>query len=75
MKPWLGEEEARAAADAVSSGWVAQGPRVAEFEEAVARWVGAVHGVAVSSCTRALHLSFIGGRYAAFSYQERIHKF
>ena len=37
MKPWLGEEEARAAADAVASGWVAQGPRVAEFEAAVRR--------------------------------------
>jgi perosamine synthetase len=57
MRPWLGEEEARAAAEAVSSGWVAQGPRVAAFEEAVAARVGAAHGVAVSSCTTALHLS------------------
>jgi dTDP-4-amino-4,6-dideoxygalactose transaminase len=59
MKPWLGEEEARAAAEAVASGWVAQGPRVAAFEEAVARRVGAAHGVAVSSCTTALHLSLV----------------
>jgi len=29
MKPWLGEDEARAAADVVASGWLAQGPRVA----------------------------------------------
>jgi dTDP-4-amino-4,6-dideoxygalactose transaminase len=36
MIPWLGEEEAQAAADAVRSGWVAQGPRVAEFERAFA---------------------------------------
>ncbi len=56
MKPWLGEEEARAAADAVCSGWVAQGPRVAEFESRFAAHVGAEHGVAVSSCTTALHL-------------------
>ena len=56
MKPWLGEEEARAAADAVRSGWVAQGPRVAEFESRFAARVGAEHGVAVSSCTTALHL-------------------
>jgi dTDP-4-amino-4,6-dideoxygalactose transaminase len=56
MKPWLGEEEARAAADAVCSGWVAQGPRVAEFESRFAARVGAEHGVAVSSCTTALHL-------------------
>ena len=57
MKPWLGDEEAKAAADAVSSGWVAQGPRVAEFETRFAASVGAQHGVAVSSCTTALHLS------------------
>ncbi len=59
MQPWLGDEEARAAAEAVASGWVAQGPRVAAFEEAVAGRVGAAHGVALSSCTTALHLSLL----------------
>ena len=59
MIPWLGEEEAQAAADAVRSGWVAQGPRVAEFERAFAERVGAEHGIAVSSCTAALHLALI----------------
>jgi dTDP-4-amino-4,6-dideoxygalactose transaminase len=59
MKPWLGPEEAQAAADAVASGWVAQGPRVAEFERAVAEKVGAQYGVAVSSCTAALHLALL----------------
>ncbi|MFW5469147.1 DegT/DnrJ/EryC1/StrS family aminotransferase [Knoellia sp. CPCC 206435] len=57
MKPWLGEEEATAAADAVRSGWVAQGPRVAEFERRFGERVAAPHAVAVSSCTSALHLS------------------
>ena len=56
MLPWLGEEEAEAAADAVRSGWVAQGPRVAEFERAFAAHLGVPHAVAVSSCTTALHL-------------------
>ncbi|MFD8598622.1 DegT/DnrJ/EryC1/StrS family aminotransferase [Kitasatospora sp. NPDC059646] len=60
MIPWLGEEEARAAADAVRSGWVAQGPRVAEFERAFAAHLGVPHAVAVSSCTTALHLALIG---------------
>ena len=59
MVPWLGEEEAEAAAEAVRSGWVAQGPRVAEFERAFAARVGAAHGVAVSSGTTALHLGLV----------------
>ncbi|MFI8824828.1 aminotransferase class I/II-fold pyridoxal phosphate-dependent enzyme [Streptomyces sp. NPDC053431] len=59
MVPWLGEEEATAAAEAVRSGWVAQGPRVAAFEQAFAERVGARHGVAVSSCTTALHLGLV----------------
>ena len=62
MLPLLGEEEAQAAADAVRSGWVAQGPRVAEFEQAFAAHVGAAHGVAVSSCTTALHLALHAAR-------------
>jgi dTDP-4-amino-4,6-dideoxygalactose transaminase len=59
MRPWLGEEEAEAAAEAVASGWIAQGPRVREFEEAFAAAVGTPHAVAVSSCTAALHLALI----------------
>jgi dTDP-4-amino-4,6-dideoxygalactose transaminase len=61
MRPWLGEEEAAAAAAAVTSGWVAQGARVAELERAVGARVGAAHGVALSSCTTALHLALVLG--------------
>ncbi len=59
MVPWLGQEEAEAAAEAVASGWIAQGPRVREFEEAFAAAIGTPHAVAVSSCTAALHLALI----------------
>jgi dTDP-4-amino-4,6-dideoxygalactose transaminase len=59
MKPWLGPEEADAAAEAVRSGWVAQGPRVAEFEAAFAAHLEAGDAVAVSSCTTALHLAMV----------------
>ena len=59
MKPWLGDEEAQAAAQAEASGWVAQGPRVREFEEAFAAAIGVPHAVAVSSCTTALHLAMV----------------
>jgi perosamine synthetase len=57
IRPFLGEEEAAAAAETVRSGWVAQGPRVAAFEAAFAESVEAGHGVALSSCTTALHLA------------------
>ena len=57
IKPFLGEEEALAAAEVVRSGWVAQGPRVAEFEAAFAEAVRVPHAVAVSSCTTGLDLS------------------
>jgi dTDP-4-amino-4,6-dideoxygalactose transaminase len=59
IRPLLGPEEAAAAAQAISSGWIAQGPRVAEFEAAFAAATGTGHAVAVSSCTAALHLAMI----------------
>lgn len=59
MRPWFGTEEQTAAADAVASGWVAQGPRVQAFEEAFRDRVGAGHAVATSSCTTALHLALV----------------
>ncbi len=59
IRPLLGAEEASAAAKAIESGWIAQGPRVAEFEAAFAGATGTGHAVAVSSCTAALHLAMI----------------
>jgi perosamine synthetase len=58
-KPYLTEDEAQAAHDVILSGWVTQGPKVAEFEEKFAQYVGSKYAVAVSSCTTALHLSLI----------------
>ena len=58
-KPYITEEEAQAAYDTILTGWITQGPKVAEFEEKFAKYTGAKHAVAVSNCTTALHLSMI----------------
>jgi dTDP-4-amino-4,6-dideoxygalactose transaminase len=55
----FGDAEARAVADVLASGWVTQGPKVAEFERVVAERVGAAHAVATTSCTTALHLGLL----------------
>ena len=54
-KPLFGDEELAAVARTLESGWVAQGPAVAEFEAKVANFTGAAHAVATSSGTTALH--------------------
>jgi perosamine synthetase len=53
----IGGEEARAVLEVLQSAWLTTGPRVREFEAAFARYVGAGHALAVSSCTAALHLA------------------
>lgn len=58
-KPYLTKDEAQAAYDTILSGWITQGPRVAELEEKFAKYTGAKYAVAVSNCTTALHLSMI----------------
>lgn len=57
LRPWLGDEEADAARDVIKSGWICQGPKVAELESKIAHIVGAKHGVATTSATSALHLA------------------
>jgi dTDP-4-amino-4,6-dideoxygalactose transaminase len=55
--PFLDEDEADAAREAVLSGWVSQGPQVAAFEREFAALVDAPYACAVSNCTTALHLA------------------
>lgn len=58
-QPCLGEEEVEAVASAIRSGWVAQGPLVAEFERALAGRLGVAHVVATSNCTTSLHIALL----------------
>lgn len=56
-KPSFDESEERLLLEALRSGWVTQGPRVAEFERLFAERVGAREAVAVSNCSAALFLA------------------
>ena len=57
--PIIEEDEKRAVIAALESGQLAQGPRVASFEQAFAAYVGTRHAVAVANGTAALHLALL----------------
>ncbi len=59
-RPQMGEEEKQGVWEAMASGMLAQGPRVREFEERFAAFIGAGYAVAASSGTTALHLALLG---------------
>jgi len=53
----IDESDIQAVVEALRSGWLTMGPRTEEFERAVARYVGADYGVAISSCSEAMFLA------------------
>ena len=56
-QPWFDSDEEAAALAVLRSGWIAQGPKVAELEKRFATYVGSPSAVAVASGTAALHIA------------------
>lgn len=59
-EPQIGRPERWGISNVLDSGILAQGKRVADFEQAFAEYVGADHAVAVGNGTQALYLSLLG---------------
>lgn len=57
----LDESDIQAVVEVLKSDWLTTGPKIGEFEEQFAAWVGARHAVSFSSGTAALH----GAAFAA----------
>ena len=57
--PALEDDEIEAVKDVLKSGMLAQGPKVKEFEEAFASYIGTKYAIAVNSGTAALHIALL----------------
>lgn len=55
--PYFDGDEEKNIKKILDSGWVAQGPMVAQFEKAIASHENVSFGIATTSCTTALHLA------------------
>ena len=55
----IDEQDVREVTKALKSAWLTQGPKVVQFEEALARTTGAPYAAAVSNGTAALHLAMM----------------
>ncbi|NYB27568.1 MAG: DegT/DnrJ/EryC1/StrS family aminotransferase [Methanobacteriaceae archaeon] len=58
-QPLISDEEIDEVVKVLKSGFIAQGPKVAEFEEKFAEYIGVEHAVATTSGTTALHLALL----------------
>lgn len=57
-KQWLSEKDIQEVVKVLRGDWLTQGPKVEEFEKAVAKYCNAKFGVAFSSGTAALHAAY-----------------
>jgi UDP-4-amino-4,6-dideoxy-N-acetyl-beta-L-altrosamine transaminase len=60
-KQSINEDDKKSVLEVLDSNWLTTGPKVAEFEEKFAKYVGAKYAVAVSSGTAGLHLACLAG--------------
>lgn len=58
-KPYFNNDERKAVAQTIASGWVLQGPRVEAFEEKLKEYIGTSYAIATSSATTALHMALM----------------
>ena len=58
-RPDVGEDEARACAEAIRAGWLTTGPKCETFERNFESASGVAHAVALNSCTAGLHLALV----------------
>jgi len=58
-RPFFDAAEREAVIAPLDTGWLVQGPKVAEFERLFADYTGAAHAIATTSCTTALHLALV----------------
>ena len=56
---WIDNNDIKEVVKVLKSDWLTQGPKVEEFEKAVAKYCGAKYAVAVSSGTSALYLAYV----------------
>ncbi|MCD5985536.1 UDP-4-amino-4-deoxy-L-arabinose aminotransferase [Pseudomonas sp. CDFA 610] len=58
-RPSMGDEEIAAVTRVLKSGWITTGPECQKLEEQFAERVGALHAIALSSATGAMHLTLL----------------
>ena len=56
-RQWIDEDDIQAVVDVLHSGRITQGPKIEEFEQALAKYCGARYAVVVNSGTAALHIA------------------
>jgi dTDP-4-amino-4,6-dideoxygalactose transaminase len=57
IEPVIGKKEIANVNSVLRSGWLTEGPQVAEFEERIKKYLGVNYAIAATSCTTAIELA------------------